>query len=87
MTNNYYMLTNKIFDILFIPEDEFDETFDIKDNHSVKFKNIEWHIMSGGEDTYLQGYCFQHGRSGFKYGLWEKYPITIIGSYKLDWDG
>lgn len=86
MSNNYFLLTNKIFEIIFIPEDDFNKMFEFKNSYVVKFKdNIKWHPMSGGDDTYLQSYCLNHARSDFRYGNLANKPMNIIGLYELDW--
>src|ERR1700744_5761387 len=72
-------------DLFFIPADDFIRYFilDEKTNTAYENETIEWHCMSGGLDTYMQGYWFQHARSSIRYGDWKGEPRTILGYYKF----
>ena len=52
---------------------------------TIQFKaSHKWHPMSGGIDTYLQGCCLNHVRSGIGWGDWSNRPYLVVGAYKLD---
>ena len=75
-----------------IPKDIFDDYFDIippeTKLHSqvCRFKkDLEWHPMSGGDDTFIQSYSFCHARSCITYGDYSDHPMKIVGIYEFEW--
>jgi hypothetical protein len=61
----------------------FYELFDVKGS-TITLKNIEWHCMSGGFDTWCQSWSAVHARGGIPKGeLEEQYIITHIYYLKI----
>ncbi len=70
----------------FIPAQVFSQIFvkDSSNDHLVGFiKDYEWHIYSGGCESYLQHAMLLHGRSTWRPGDWSDNPYKLVGIYEL----
>lgn len=81
--NSYLVLADHGW-LCFIPDDEFEEYFEIVDEDEAeviiredKFRNC----YSGGSDTYLQSHCLDHARCGIMAGGDCKF--NLLGIYHL----
>ena len=86
----YYLVTVSGYGACIIPVDGFWDIFE-KHPEAHKFSpgtirpraNYEWHAMSGGLDTYLQGWSLDHARSGLHAnGEWSE-PKLVKGTFYL----
>jgi hypothetical protein len=86
----YYLLTTEGYGACIVPVEGFWDIFVRHTNahsHSPgtvrQREDYVWHSMSGGLDTYLQGWALDHARSGLHAnGEWEE-PKLVKGTFYL----
>lgn len=64
--------------------DNFKEMFDIKGSFAT-LKNLDWHPMCGGFDTWLQSNAVGHARSGIPLRKLNT-PYLITHIYRIKYD-
>jgi flavodoxin len=78
-----YLLDSKYWGMIFIPEDEFHNLFEIGKNNVASFKSDIEDTGYWNKDTYIQSYNLCHARSGIRYGIHTD-PYVILGIFQLD---
>lgn len=76
------LITNDGYNPLLIDDYEnFKEVFNVDGNCATP-KDVDWHPMCGGFDTWCQSYSVVHARSGITYGE-QSTPYLITHIYYM----
>jgi hypothetical protein len=79
--NNMVLIIGGYYSPILVEYKHFVEIFDVEGS-CAKPKDIEWHNMSGGFDTWCQSNSVGHARAGFEYGK-QIFPYIITHIYFL----
>lgn len=74
VVGNQVLLICGSYNPLLVDYENFKEMFEVEGSIAIP-KNIDWHPMSGGFDTWCQSNCIGHARGCFNYG---KQPIPYM---------